>query len=420
MQRRNIWAGGVAALAVVALGGMTALAESNTDVPAASSSVVASPNQQQALDANQTVLNFIQQHPDVTVPPTTPPSTTPPPTTTTVAPPPTTAPPSDNPTTAPPVTTTIAPPPTTTAAPVSQFASGEPWSSGAYTDLDASQATTFASTRGRALDNISVFPQRDTWATLNNSWYLSSSAIPAGFKGDILIAMPLWPANGNVSADYTANWKTFAQQVAAVDPTAIVRLGWENNLPVNENFWAATSANQAQWITTFNKDAVAIHSVAPGLRILYNPNAGGDQTNASSRAIFNGVKNNVWSYGIDLYDWYPGDNGGQNSKIGGAGFLQDSLNFAVANGKPFSIPEWGVSCNTGSSCSAAGNAGGDDPAFIHEVLGFLGTNRANVALESYFNETQGYIGSNLSPTTTNPKSAAQYKADLATLAGSVH
>jgi hypothetical protein len=416
---RKTYAGGAALAVAALLVGTTAFADGSPST-VATSSVIASPNQQQALDANQTVQNYILQHPDVTVGPTPSdtPTTVPPTTVIPTTDGPTVSPTTDAPTTVPPTTvapTTVAPttiPPTT--QPASAFASGEPWSSGAYTDLDASQAVSFASARGRALDNISVFPQRDSWTTLNNAWYLSSSAIPAGFTGDILIAMPLWPQNGAVGTDYTAQWKTFATQVAAVDPAAIIRLGWENNIP--GNYWAVTSGNQSAWIAAFNRDVVAMHAVAPGLRIAYNTNAGADQTSGNSRTVFQAVKANVWSYGIDLYDWFPGDTTGA-MKLGGTNFLQDALNYAVANGKLFSIPEWGVSCNTGSACSAGTQGGGDNKLFIHEVLAFLGTNRANVAFESYFNETQAYIGSALS---LNPNSSLQYKNDLATLAASVH
>lgn len=94
MQKINPWwAVGAVALVACLTGGI-AVADTNGN-SAPRTAVAASPNQQQALDANETVRNYIQQHGDVPTP-------TPSDTTTVPVPPPTTSVP---PTVAPPTTT---------------------------------------------------------------------------------------------------------------------------------------------------------------------------------------------------------------------------------------------------------------------------------------------------------------------------
>ena len=303
---------------------------------------------------------------------------------------------------------------TGTTREASAHASGLPWSSGAYTDLDAAQATAFAAWRGRPLDNISVFPSRDSWPAMLNPWWLSTGTIPAGFSGDLVVAVPLWPQNSNVTANADAQWRQLGGQIAGRDPDAYVRLGWEMNIGT---YWKVTPSNRSQWIAGFNRAAANLHATGPKLRIVWNPNWGADQTGVDSRAVFQAVRSQVHAYGIDAYDSYPPsttDAGAAARMTGPRGFA-DSLAYARANRKRFALPEWGVACTT-AGCAWAGNAGGDDPRYVRDVVGFLGANAADVAFDSYFNETQDYIRSNLYPTTPNPLAGAAYVTALNGLA----
>ena len=375
--------------------------------------------QAEALACLDSLREYVLAHPDAPLPTPTPTAPAP----TTSSPAPTTSAPttsSPTPTTSAPTTsspTPTTPAPTSTTVPAKPYASGLPWSSGAFTDHKASVANDFAAMRGRALDNISVFPSRESWSEMQNSWFLDSKRIPNDFQGDIVVGVPLWPENGSLGSNDDAQWKKFAQTVAAKDSDAIVRLGWEMNLP--GWYFHITKSNQDQWAAKFNKSVEAMHSVAPNLRIAYNPNWGPDQTSGDSRQVFQKVKHNVDYYGIDMYDEWPPDTSDSawQQRLNGAGGLQDSLNYAKANGKKFALPEWGVACN-GSGCQWQGHAGGDNPRYVNNTLGFLIQNKAHVAFDSWFNEDGSYIKSNLVPTTTNPKAAAAYKAKLTEAANS--
>ncbi len=366
----------------------------------------ANPTQAEALAGLDAARRYIEQHPDTPLPTTTP-------TATSTTAPPTTAPPTPSTTTA-----TTAPPTTTPPSPTAtgvRYASGMPWSSGVWGAHDAAAVAGFASARARPVDNIEFFTSRESWSALLNTWYLSSGVIPAGFTGDLVASVPLWPENSTVGTNADTNWAAFARALAAKDSNAYVRLGWEMNLP--SSYWRVTAANRTAWIAAFNRAVNAMHSVAPALRIVFNPNWGADQTDTDSRSVFQAVKANVDVYGIDIYDSYPPDTSDANAaqRLNGVRGLQDSLNYATANGKLFAIPEWGVACNV-SGCAWQGNAGGDNPRFINDTLDFLAANRGKVAFESYFNEPASYIRSNLYPTSTNPQAAAAYRAKLTAIA----
>jgi hypothetical protein len=293
-----------------------------------------------------------------------------------------------------------------------RYASGLPWSSGVFADHSAVAVQGFSAWRGRPVDNITVFPGRDSWAAMNAAWYLGPGSIPAGFTGDIVAGVPLWPSDSTVSANADAQWRTFASALAAKDPDAYVRLGWEMN--INGQFWKVTPANRTQWVAAFNRAVAAMHSVAPGLRIVFNPNWGNDQTGVDSRALFQQVRAGVSVFAIDMYDAYPASTNDWNAVIRwfGSRGLADSLDFAKANGVLFALPEWGVACN-GPGCQWAGNTGGDNPRYIQETLNFLSRYSANVAFDSYFNEPASYIASHLYPATANPRAGQAYRAALA-------
>lgn len=291
------------------------------------------------------------------------------------------------------------------------YASGLPWSSGAFTSFSAEQAEGFAEWRGRPLDNITIFPDQRSWESLNDPWFLSDAVIPRGFTGDVVAAVPLWPRNSDIGTNANAQWRTFAGQLAAHDPQAYVRLGWEMNIG---QYWRVTRANRDAWVAAFHRAAVAMHSVAPHLRIVWNPNWGPDQVDIDTRDVFQAVKDDVSVYGIDMYDAWPATSNDLNSalRIYGDRAMTDSLTYAMENGKRFALPEWGVACG-GAGCQWAGDAGGDNPRYIRETLLFLKSHAAEVAFDSYFNDPQPYIRSALYPGQGNPQAGQAYRSVLA-------
>jgi hypothetical protein len=393
MNRKRIGLGFTAFVAVATLAFTTMSADADTATPTLAEAQAALAH----IDQDQAIIKAYLD--SLTAPPTTPPTT----------PPPTTPPPP------PPPTTTVPPPPTPTPTPTqvpgSDFLSGMPWASGVNPQAQsAANVAGFQTMRGAAADIIVIHPARDNWAALNANWAYTEP-IPAGYQGRLSFSMPLWPGNGNVNTNYNTEWTAWANKVEAIDPKADVRLAWEMNLP---NAWHVNSSNRTAWVAAFNRAAIAINNAAPGFTITFNPNWGGDQTGVDVRGVFQEVKANVDVYGIDYYDAYnpvltEADNVNRANQFRS---LTDSYNYAIANGKKFALPEWGLGCNT-SGCQWAGNAGGDNPRFINHVYNWLKTKPAStIAYEAYFDEPASYIKASLRSPTVNPNSAATYRAQI--------
>jgi hypothetical protein len=172
------------------------------------------------------------------------------------------------------------------------------------------------------------------------------------------------------------------------------------------------------WQNSFIQAVRWMKAVAPGLRIVWNPNKGDDQTSGCekstncSRSAFQAVKDYVDVYAVDSYDSYPPDNTAANRDVHVNGILGEGLAYAQAAHKKFAVPEWGISCNSGSDCDWAGFAGGDNPQYIHDYLAFFKAHAADLAFESYFDEPAGYIRSALDVTPVGPNAPAAYRADI--------
>lgn len=330
--------------------------------------------------------------------------------------------------TATPNPSTASPTPTSSVTPTTPAGgtrpSGLAWNSGVWANGSGSRADSFTTTvrGGRALDNFLVYTTRDSQGAQNNatSW---RGGLPASFNGvnqDLVLAVTTWTSDGAFMT--SAQAQAIGTSVCSLDASPIIRLDWEMNLPdgAGSNGAALTSANYTAWVARFRAAATGIKATCSGAKIDFNPNKGADQTsgcggavaNWCSRRAFQELKTVVDIFGIDTYDSYPpvtSSNSGWNTRLTGTGELEESRAYAVANGKKFSVPEWGVACN-GSGCQWQGNAGGDDPTYIHQMLGYFNSHAGDMAYDTYFDETASYIVSDL--ITNNPNSRAQYRSDI--------
>jgi len=299
---------------------------------------------------------------------------------------------------------TVTPPPTST------HASGLPWSDGGYFMHDPAQATAFAAWRGRPVDNITSFTSRETWPALLNTWW--AGTVPSTFsatRDDFILSVPLWTDDGSAGTD--ANWRQLATSFAAVDPDGYVRLGWEMNCC----FSKATSA--ATWTAQFSRAVTLMKSVAPRIRIVFNPVEGVSSNGTVANASTLYVAGKVDVIALDAYDFYPAYNTDANAnnhftKTYGWNWWYD---FARSKGLPFALGEFSVYTELAVS-------GGDNPAYFTYVYNWLAAKNAaapgSIAFVSLFNESQTYCKCNLYPTTPNPKSGVRYKSLLAALAQS--
>lgn len=202
--------------------------------------------------------------------------------------------------------------------------------------------------------------------------------------------------------------------LCSVDSTPIVRLDWEMNLNdgAGSNGAMLNASNYTAWVARFRAVATGIKFGCPATRIDFNPNHGADQTAgcnvtpACSRRAFQAVKDLVDIFGIDRYDSFPpvrADNSGWPSHLNGFNELDESRTYALANGKKWSLPEWGL-------WVASNSGGGDDPKYIQAYIAYIASHAGDVAYETYFNEPNSYIVSDLID--HNPNGRAQYRSSL--------
>jgi hypothetical protein len=307
-------------------------------------------------------------------------------------------------------------PPTTPPA-TSTRASRLPWSSGVNPQSqDTERTDQFAAFRGTPVDVVVLHPPRNNWSTLADPQWIADG-LPTGFnatRDDLVMTIPLWPSSNSLAnTGSQAQWQNLANVIKAADSNAYIRLGWEMNLK-DWYFHLDNDRNhQAQWQNSFIQAVQWMKAVAPNLRIVWNPNKGGDQDcdNDCTRKTFQAVKNYVDVYGIDSYDSYPSDKNSVDSATHLNDYLGESLAYAKANFKKFAVPEWGVACNV-DGCQWKGNAGGDNPQYIHDYIGFFKANAADLAFEAYFDEPASYIRSALSVSPIGPNAPAAYRADI--------
>ena len=148
-------------------------------------------------------------------------------------------------------------------------------------------------------------------------------------------------------------------------------------------------------------------ATAPGLQWDWNVNRGVSAGLADPTLAYPGDAY-VDTIGVDSYDvWPPATTSANwNQQLNGTQGLMYWLNFAKAHGKQFAVPEWG---NVMPGTIATGsNAGGDDPAYVTDMLAFFQAHSAILAWESNFQSptTGGVYGTG----TQVPQASAAYKA----------
>ncbi|WP_040161854.1 malectin domain-containing carbohydrate-binding protein [Mobilicoccus massiliensis] len=283
--------------------------------------------------------------------------------------------------------------------------SGMYWDSGMYPMNRAGEVTKWEQNRGRKVDVITVFPSRESWNSMQSTWFMDNERIPAGYRGTLDVGVPLWPNDGNLATakagGYNAQWERLARNIAAEYPDAYIRLGWEMNLP---GWKAAAWANTAEdWKAAYRQAVGAIRKGGPNLRIAWVVNEGAGQTGTPDARVFYPGDAYVDYIGMDAYDWWPGYTTDANiaKHRDGAYGWNFWLDFAKQHGKKFVLPEWGIARANPAS-------GGDNPKYINFVYDWMMKNRDWIAYESYFDETDGYIRSDLF-TGYNPKASSEYK-----------
>ncbi len=278
----------------------------------------------------------------------------------------------------------------------------------AMTNLAAAEAATGVTYNCLEVFNTNV-PDWPTWV---DPWFASdpSQGYTAWVAADpanrqLIVSYSMIPESaGSMSAPLT--WETSGAAgafssyattlatnlVAAGLGSSIIRLGLEMNGnwnidSVGGSTPGSTVAEGTAWAQTWQQEVTAMRAV-PGANFLFCwcPNAVVAGTPFSQYYPGNAYVDII---GIDAYDAFA--NGSQpaisaattTSLFAQAYGLTDITAFAVAQGKPLALGEWG--CVLGG----AGGGLGDDPYYIQGIAAWIAAN--NVAFHSYFDSNSDNI-----------------------------
>lgn len=288
--------------------------------------------------------------------------------------------------------------------------------SGVYAENSLSDLAAFEAGRGRQVDSVVVFPARDSQAALLDTWWLAPGQPVTGNGGYLTVTVPLWTADQTINTDTTTLFQGLATAIqnSGLASRTIVRLGWEMN--ISSWYWQVTPANRTQWVANFKRAVDLLRAGAPGVKIAFNPNEGGDATGVSIAQLATDLLAYYDWVGPDFYNWYQPVNTDSewtsryNLAVGGMKFWED---FARTNNKGFAIPEWGGWPGTQG---VAGNGHLSDGALYARkmIQRFAALAAEGIpVMECYFNEEAAYIANSLWAPTQMPTLAAEYTAQLA-------
>lgn len=235
-----------------------------------------------------------------------------------------------------------------------------------------------------------------TWAQWAHPWFInytnepnynwSQWATAPGTSRRLIITQNLFPSSlvgtdwlqRGAAGDFTQYATQLAQSlVAAGLGNSVIRLSPEANGTWKQDSLGTTPAQWHLWDEFWSKTVLAMRAV-PGAHFAFDWCVSALWRALPLNEIYPGNKV-VDIIGVDAYD--TGNLGSTDAArwahVDTAPFgLEAIRNFARAQGKPLSVPEWGVSLKSMS------DGFGDDPTFVAGIAKFVQDN--NVAYQSYF------------------------------------
>jgi Glycosyl hydrolase family 26 len=246
-----------------------------------------------------------------------------------------------------------------------------------------------------------------SWQKIEDpSWFLSAWQ---GSGYSMIWGVPILPnAGGSLAAgaagSYNQYFVTLAKAfVAGGQGSSIIRLGWE----FNGGWFPWAAGGQASNFIAYWQQIVNSMRSVPGanFKFEWNPNIG--DLGVGNLASFYPGNSYVDYIGLDAYDqnWanYPGAAAEFTTLKTETYGLNWLASFGATQGKPITLPEWGLGSgpgNSGAPLSAANQevAGGDDPTYVNDMSAWI---KANNVFEATFFD----VGQSLVNSKTNVKSA---------------
>jgi hypothetical protein len=274
---------------------------------------------------------------------------------------------------------------------------------------------------GRDVTYVIDFSDRVTWEDIAAPQTMIDTWKDLPYRKVYGLAMlPEDPADTiqrGATGEYNKYFTDLAQRlVAGGQDDAILRLGWEFNLEGSR--WGTD--DPAAFIAYWRQVVTAMRAV-PGQHFQFdwNPNNGSTKYDAVNYYPGSDVVDYI---GVDAYDvsWakgaypYPAgcaDNAcwaasqkvaWDSSVYGGARGLRFWSGFAKQQGKPLSLPEWGLWQRPD------GHGGGNDPEYLRRMAAFIADPANRVAYQAYF-EYDGADGPHRLMTTF-PESGKVFRA----------
>jgi len=288
--------------------------------------------------------------------------------------------------------------------------SGLAWPSGVYlTKATPASINTFGAWRGSPVDVATVWPSRGSWNDIVNPAWLYQRW--QGSPVTVVFTEPMLPENvpgvsiaACAAGSYNSYWRRFGANISAYGlGKSIIRLGWE----FNGNWYIWRASNPSSWVQCWQQIVTSARATAPGLQWDWNVNRGVSSGLADPTLAYPGDAY-VNTVGADSYDMWPPatTSANWNQQVNGTQGLMYWLMFAKAHGKQFAVPEWG---NVMPGTTATGkHAGGDDPAYVTDMLGFFQAHSAVLAWESNFQGAS--TGGTYRTGSRVPRASAAYKA----------
>jgi hypothetical protein len=231
---------------------------------------------------------------------------------------------------------------------------------------------------GHKLDYAVTFLNHNSWSDFDSSASWALSQWPSNEK--LLISVPLIPNGADLgtaaTGAYNQHYLHAAQQIAAHDPNAIIRVGWE----MNGDHWFpwAAADNPSGYIGAYRQLVDTFRSVSPNFKFDWTPNIG---TQAIDPAKVYPGDAYVDTIGLDInegaawvgnktpaerWDWLLHQPNG----------LQWQHDFAAAHGKAMSYPEYASDI--------------DDGTFVAHMADWIKHN--NVAFHSWWDSDANFNG----------------------------
>jgi outer membrane protein OmpA-like peptidoglycan-associated protein len=202
------------------------------------------------------------------------------------------------------------------------------------------------------------------------------------------------------AGDYDSYATTLGDNlVAAGLQNSVIRLGAEMNGTWEVDFIGTTTQEQNDWATCFENEVTTLRQV-PGENFLFDWDINACK-GAYPYANYYPGNAYVDILGLDLYDvdcTTPNTSVTFSTLESETYGLTDFEQFAAAQGKPMSLPEWGLSTIPS----------GDDPAYINGMASAAADN--NFAFETYFDGAGGANSKAEALSSSTPLSLATYQA----------